>query len=308
VAVSCVTGNNDDRYQLDRTLVLESTRLDTATVSVIIPNYNYGRFVAAAIESVLAQTVAPDEVLVIDDASTDDSRDVLRLYENRVQLEHNQRNLGIVGNFRKAVELTTGDYIAFLGADNRMRADYVEKCKAALDAHPDVGVAYTDMSLFGRRAGVLAAVLEQDRAFCIERIYRDDETGEEIYHWRFPDADFANTKRIREHNFVHGSSMYRRSAYEAVGGYQRHRLPEDWDLFARMLESGWKAWRVPYPLIEYRQHSADQANTVHNLELQLAHYVCESQRLKQELSAARTAGRIKRMARWVWGRRPRRAH
>ncbi|MFM2303990.1 MAG: putative glycosyltransferase EpsE [Cyanobacteriota bacterium] len=62
-------------------------------------------------------------------------------------------------------------------------------------------------------------------------------------------------------NFIHGSSMFRREAFVAVGGYAKHAdLPEDYDLFSRIILSGWQAKRSPDTLLEYRQHSKDQAN------------------------------------------------
>ncbi len=70
-------------------------------------------------------------------------------------------------------------------------------------------------------------------------------------------------EEIRKNNFIHGSSLYRRATFVKVGGYlKKGRRPEDSDLFTRMLETGLQAIRCAEPLLEYRQHSADQANLV----------------------------------------------
>jgi peptidoglycan/xylan/chitin deacetylase (PgdA/CDA1 family) len=108
-ALACDDGNDADRYDLNRQTVREDTRFSNSTVSLIIPCYNYGHLAAEAIESALLQTYPPDEVLFIDDASSDRSVEVARRYEPRIRIEVNEKNLGVVENFRKAVEITSGD-------------------------------------------------------------------------------------------------------------------------------------------------------------------------------------------------------
>jgi glycosyltransferase involved in cell wall biosynthesis len=250
--------NAEDRYNLGRMTIQEKTRFTTSTISVIIPCYNYGHLLAEAIESVLYQTYPPDEILVIDDASSDNSVEVARRYAPQVRVEVNEKNLGIIGNFKKAVGLTSGDFISLLGADNRFRSDYIEKTKEILDGDPKVAIAYTHFVLFDKLAPAEAA-----------------RTGGKT-HSLFPEfflKEFpAHPQRsIVEENFVHGSSMYRRTAYEQVGGYKEGNMPEDHSLFARMLENGWKAKLADEFLLEYRQHSREQANQLKSLEIENAY-------------------------------------
>ncbi len=257
-ALASDDGNPADRYDLGRVTVWDQTRFTNSTVSVIIPCYNYGHLLAEAIESVLLQTYPPDEILFIDDASTDNSVEVARRYEPRIRIEVNEKNLGIVGNFNKAVSLTKGDYICFLGADNRFRSDYVEKTKAVLDSDPEVAIAYTHFVLFDKRAGIEAARTGA----------KPHPLFPEFYLKTFP----AQPKRsILEENYVHGSSMYRRTAYDQAGGYSAGELPEDHSLFARMLEKGWKAKLADAYILEYRQHSRDQINLLKTWEIESAY-------------------------------------
>lgn len=272
-ALACVAGSAAERFRLNRLTVIEDTRFDRSTVSIIIANHNYGHFIAEAIDSVLHQTQQPDEILVIDDGSTDNSRDVLAAYEDRVRLVFNERNLGIVDTFRKAVKLTSGDYIGFLGADNRMRSDYVEQTKAALDSHPEAAVAYSDMVIFGPLAKVLAI-----------KVGAEPCRSDTFFYWRFPEPTPDTLAGIRHKNFIHGSSLYRRCWYDCVGGYQKTDRAEDHDLFSRMLAAGGGAIRVPHPLIEYRQHSMEQANTVLNLQLRIAALERINQQLRETLA------------------------
>lgn len=274
-ALSCIAGNDEDRYQLNRVTAYEDTRFTRTRVSVVIANYNYGRYLPDAIESVLRQTQKPDEILIIDDCSTDNSTEIIKRYSGVARIEINPKNLGIVGNFNKAVSLTTGDYIAFLGADNRMRSDYVELCKLTLDRNRDAAVAYTDMAVFGPLSSQLAAKVGA------ERLTESRVDGSDIYLWRFADPTPDTLAKFQHDNFVHGSSMYRRSAFDEVGGYQRNDGPEDHNLFYRMHLSGWKLVRVAEPLIEYRQHSNAQANTVLNLQNEVGHYRREALSLQR---------------------------
>ncbi len=275
-ALACDDGNDADRYDLNRLTVYEDTRLSGSTVSLIIPCYNYGHLAAEAIESALLQTYPPDEILFIDDASSDNSLEVARRYQPRIRVEANQKNLGVVENFRKAVEMTSGDYIVFLGADNRFRSDYVEQCKAILDAHPDVGIVYTHFALFGPRAGVQAAHTGG--------VAHPVAPG--VYIKEFPENPSIS---IREKNYIHGSSMYRRVAYQQAGGYRREYLPEDNSLFARMLENGWKARLWNAPSLEYRHHSKEQLDHLKSFEMENVHLRREKTRLENVINGLENA-------------------
>lgn len=255
-------GDHSDRYSLPRIEVTQGFSASRSTVSVIVVNHNYGRYLPEALDSVFRQSGRIDEVLVIDDASTDGSHEVLARYEDRVRMVRNERNLGIVENFKKAVSLTQGDYVVLLGADNRMRSDFVERCKAALDAEPTAAVAYTDMVIFGPRAKLLARQTEAVPT-----------AADDVFLRRFPAPTPERLARLHESNIIHGSSMYRREDYLRAGGYRSSERPEDHDLFVRMLAAGDRtAVHVAEPVLEYRQHSTEQANTTLSAQLEAAHH------------------------------------
>jgi GT2 family glycosyltransferase/peptidoglycan/xylan/chitin deacetylase (PgdA/CDA1 family) len=263
-AVANESGDATNRYALPSIEMNEQTRFRKETVSIIVANYNYGRFLTEAVESVVSQTQSPDEILVIDDASTDGSNELLfdlqRKYP-QIRVEINQTNLGIVENFRKAVGMTSGDFIGFLGADNRMRADYVARCSHRLSSNPRLGIAYTDMTIFGHRSQDLASSVG---ATSVAESIVDRSA---IFYWAFPEPSPERISEIERRNFIHGSSMYRRAAYDEVGGYIPSSGPEDANLFARILSKGWQCSRVSEALIAYRQHSTGQANNVLSLQL-----------------------------------------
>jgi glycosyltransferase involved in cell wall biosynthesis len=104
-------------------------------VSAVIVNYNYGRFLGSCIDTVLAQTYRPLEVIVVDDGSTDESREVLRAYEGRVQIIL-QENRGQAAGFEAAVAVASGEVICFLDSDDGWYPHKVERVVAALEQNP----------------------------------------------------------------------------------------------------------------------------------------------------------------------------
>lgn len=105
-------------------------------VSVIISNYNYGRFITEAIESVLNQTYSNVELIVVDDGSTDNSRDIIQSYGKRL-ISVFQENSGQGAAFNAGLAQANGDIICFLDADDYYRQNKLEKVVAAFKAHPE---------------------------------------------------------------------------------------------------------------------------------------------------------------------------
>jgi glycosyltransferase involved in cell wall biosynthesis len=276
-AVSCHQGNDMDVHILNRITVTNETRFNRATIAVVITSYNYGSFLVEAVESVLRQTRLPDEILISDDCSTDNTLEIAQFYQSQypdlIRVNHNAENLGIVQHFNKAVQLTNSEYVSILGADNRYRSDYVEKTAAILDLNDNVAIAYTDFALFGKRAELVYSGFPEEK--------RGKIKADSFFIINFPEFTEASKRELLERgtNFIHGSSMFRRSAFTKVGGYEKHpNFPEDYALFRRIILAGWNAKRSPHELLEYRQHSKEQAN------IQLGNYT-ELQFYKEQLKA-----------------------
>ena len=88
-------------------------------------------------------------------------------------------------------------------------------------------------------------------------------------------------KNISEQNYIHGSSMYRRKAYNDAGGYIEGNMAEDHSLFARILDKGWKAQLADEYILEYRQHSKDQTNLLKALEIENVHLRAQMRQITQ---------------------------
>lgn len=256
-AISCNQGSDHDPYAYNRITMLNETSLSRHSVAVIIASYNYGSFLAEAIESVLRQTYLPSEILITDDCSQDNTQEIsleyVKKFPTLIRYNKNEENLGVVKNFNKAVSLTKAEYICFLGADNRFMSNYLEKCIKILNKNDNLAIAYTDYAFFGSRAELTYNQLIAERKGEIKDGF--------FYLVNFPEFTKEAIEELKTSNFIHGSSMYRRTAFDDVGGYHDNMgIPEDFNLFSRMIKNGWRAEKARNTLLEYRQHSRDQVN------------------------------------------------
>jgi len=117
-------------------------------VSVVIPSYNYGRFLAEAIASVQGQTVEDLEIIVVDDGSTDETPDVLaRISEPRLRAIR-IANSGISGARNAGLELARGEFLAFLDADDRWLPHKLERQLGMFASEPSLGLVFSDFRRF----------------------------------------------------------------------------------------------------------------------------------------------------------------
>lgn len=200
-------------------------------VTVVIPNYNYARFLGQAIDSVLAQTFRDFEVLVIDNGSTDNSIDVLRGYGNRVRWI-GQENRGQAGSRNRGIEESRGKFIAFLDADDVWSENKLEK-QMPLFKNPKVGLVYCGIAVTDVDLKVREVVLPQSRGRVL--------------------CDFTDGGRAV---VVGGESscIIRRECLDRAGGFDPNlSLSSGWDMYRR-IASSYEFDYVSEPLIFYRQH------------------------------------------------------
>jgi glycosyltransferase involved in cell wall biosynthesis len=115
------------------------------SVDVAIPNYNYGRYLRGCIESVLAQDIEALRVLIIDNASTDDSAEVARELareDPRVEIRIREKNLGAAASFNEAVEWAAADYFLLLCSDDYLVPGSLRRASTFMRDHPDVHLTY----------------------------------------------------------------------------------------------------------------------------------------------------------------------
>ncbi|MBF4486015.1 glycosyltransferase [Flavobacterium sp. CSZ] len=269
-AVSCNQGNDYDSYALNRLTVVNETSLRNNKIACIVASYNYGDYLIEALESVLRQTILPNEILISDDCSDDETQVIaegyLKKYPTLIKYNRNKTNLGIVDHFNKAISLITSEYIFFLGADNRLFSNYIEECSKILDEKDNIAIAYTDYAFFGTRAKLTYETFPEERK---GRIIEN-----ELYQICFPEFDSRDEllKTLQEGNFIHGSSMFKRSVFNELGGYMKSNIAEDYNLFKRIIEKGYNAKKVTKTNFEYRQHSISQVNNVLAIQNKMLFY------------------------------------
>jgi glycosyltransferase involved in cell wall biosynthesis len=122
-------------------------------VSVLMPTYNYGRYLDEAIQSVLAQTYSNFELIVVDNNSTDNTEEIVNKYlgDQRFSFHRNPRNLGLVGNWNKCVEYAKGEYIKFLMADDKFKPELLSDFVDIMQRYPEVAIVTSNSEMFGAR-------------------------------------------------------------------------------------------------------------------------------------------------------------
>jgi glycosyltransferase involved in cell wall biosynthesis len=122
-------------------------------VSVLVPTYNYAHFLDETIQSALGQTYRDFELLIVDNCSDDDTAMVVAKYQHdqRVSFHRNEKNLGLVGNWNRCLELAKGEYIKFLCADDKFEPTILEKYVEIMDGDPGISLITCDKQAFGSK-------------------------------------------------------------------------------------------------------------------------------------------------------------
>jgi glycosyltransferase involved in cell wall biosynthesis len=182
-------------------------------VSVLLPTYNNETTLGAAIDSILGQTFADFELLVIDDASSDGTPALLAKYTDpRLRIIRNETNLKIVAALNSGLDQAKGDYIARMDADDiSLPKRFALQC-AYLDSHPPIGVVGSWIEIFGTQR--------------VSYIHRCPATHDEIIAASF----FVNP-------MAHPTVMMRRSALAGAHYATDYPYAEDWELWCRLMET-----------------------------------------------------------------------
>lgn len=212
---------------------------NTGSVAVVIPCHNYGHYLAEALDSVLAQTVLPSEILVVDDASDDNTKHVAESFaaQGVRYLRGEWRSVAAARN--AGAMQTQAPFLVFLDADDRLAPNYIDAC-LRLMREPFIGIAYGDMQEFGDRSNYLS----------------------------MPGFD---KKTLQRRNYISAHAMIRRQAFEVVGGYRElHNAHQDWDIYKRITALLWVAHKAE-TYVEYRVHGDSMLQTYARQKHSYAH-------------------------------------
>jgi glycosyltransferase involved in cell wall biosynthesis len=183
-------------------------------VSIVIPTYNYGRFISETVDSALAQSYSPVEVIVVDDGSTDDTRDRLAGYGDHIRYIH-QQNRGLSAARNTGIGAARGEFVALLDSDDLWLPDKLERQVAVCIQEPQTGLVATErfaINETGQRLDYVAERCSRD-GFC-ELTMRD--------LLEFP-------------AFSPSSVLARKDALLTVGGFdERLKAVEDMHMWVRI--------------------------------------------------------------------------
>uniref|UniRef100_C6E5U1 Glycosyl transferase family 2 n=1 Tax=Geobacter sp. (strain M21) TaxID=443144 RepID=C6E5U1_GEOSM len=197
---------------------------DAPTVTVVIPCFNMGSYLAEAVDSVLAQTYRDHEIIVVDDGSDDPhTKAVLDEVEQRVAAVLKSENQGVAAARNRGIRAARGSYILPLDADDLLEPDFLAKGVPLLDRDPELSVVCCDALLLGASSGT-------------RRLH-----------------EFSPV-RILSQNTLFVTSLFRKADWQRAGGYCtwfRYGW-EDWDFWITLSRRRFKVVRIPEALFSYR--------------------------------------------------------
>ncbi len=213
----------NEKYQIKKRLISNECPL----VSVIIPCYNYGKFIVEAISSVLASTYQNIEIIVIDDGPTDEYTiellKNLKMPKTKILFQENQ---GLARARNNGIREANGKYILPLDADDKIEATYIEKGIYILEKNPEFAFVYGFAKVFGAQNFVW-------------------ETGK------------FEIEGLRRENIIPSCTLFRKSAWEMSGGYEndRHQY-DDWTFWLKLSEFAFWGKQIPEVLFYHRKHES----------------------------------------------------
>ena len=205
-------------------------------VTVAIPTRNRAGFLREAIASCLAQTFTDIEILVCDNASDDGTEQVVRSFgDPRLRYVRNDRDLGMVGNWNRCIELARGELIANLADDDLMAPDRLARQVAVFEAHPGTAVVHGDAEMI-------------------------DAAGTPTGSWAAPELEQERLLHVlvRHHNvLVWPSTTIHREVFDRLGGYaDGYRIAADLDLWLRAAPEMRFRHTPGGPVVRFRRHDA----------------------------------------------------
>jgi glycosyltransferase involved in cell wall biosynthesis len=231
-------------------------------VSLCVPTYNSGKYLAESLDSLLAQDYANREIIVSDNASSDETVAILRDYAARgaIRLNVQSTNVGAGANFNRLIELAQGELVAIYHSDDLYAPEIVSAAVAEFVAKPDVG-------LVGTMARVINDAGEQIASYhlprCLQRLGRADFSFDEA---------MLGTCGLRgcQGFLVTPSVMVRRSLYEELGLFDQPRFKAacDYEMWLRIATRS-RVAVIDRPLMSYRIHQSQgsQHEVRTNIEL-----------------------------------------
>jgi glycosyltransferase involved in cell wall biosynthesis len=208
-------------------------------VSVVMPSYNHERFVAAAVESVLRQSLGDFELCITDDASTDATPDIVAaIPDERIRFVRSPVNRGVSATLNDAIRRSSGEYIAVLNSDDVFLSDKLRAQVEILDGRPELGAVFGYPSFVDDHDAAIAP----QNTYCKDVFFVDNRSGDEWLRRLFHEGNC----------FCHPASMIRRKCHDELGLYdERLAQLHDLDVWLRVL-TRYDVWVIREPVLLFR--------------------------------------------------------
>jgi len=210
-------------------------------VSVCIPTFNGARCIAATLQSVLGQTLADIEVVVVDDASSDDTAEIARAFgDPRVSVKVNATRLGIAGNWNRCLEYARAPLVCIFHQDDLMMPANLAQKAAFLESYPRAGMVFSNVWQIGPRDEVLSRYW-----------YFPPDPADEGLH---PGEDFFRRLLLGPNIVCCPSVVCRREVFDVLGGFDTSmQFTLDWEMWLR-IASRYPVGYLTEALVQYRRH------------------------------------------------------
>jgi glycosyltransferase involved in cell wall biosynthesis len=208
------------------------------SISAVVAAYQAEEWIGEALDSILGQTHPPDEVVVVDDGSTDGTARILDGYGGRIRVVR-QENRGYPMAMNRAIQEASGEFVAPCGADDIWEPRKLEWQAQAIAAHPEVGFLFGHAVLFG--------LVERDH---------ERPTGRGLLDGQ---ALWEDLFRINSINMP--SAVIRRGLFDRIGWFTDKFLADDYEFFFRCLRAGVRFYYEPRIIVRYRRHDDNITNS-----------------------------------------------
>jgi glycosyltransferase involved in cell wall biosynthesis len=215
----------------------------TPAISIIMPVLNGERYIAEAIESICGQTCRDYELLVIDDGSTDRTREIVLGFAARLNLKYvpHEKNQGITPSINDGLRRASGRFIAFLDHDDLWLPDFLETQLTYLIAHPEVGMVHSDFRTIDADGNTLEHSVARDRN-------RTRPSGHVFRHL------------FMQSMIVGISVLIRKECFDRLGLWDERLRWADYHMWLRIARQ-YRVDYVPKVLTAYRQHSSQSTRS-----------------------------------------------
>lgn len=243
----------------------------TVKVSILLPVYNAAPFLAEAIHSILNQSFGDFELIILNDGSEDNSKEIIFSFsDSRIRYIENETNLGLIKTLNKGVEICEGKYIIRMDADDICVPGRIEKQLRFMEKHPDVGLCGTWAYVIDNKGTITGKIINQTS------------------------TSFISVSLLFSVPLIHPSTCFRASILKQ-NLYHEVPVAEDYDLWCRLNEQT-KIANIPDFLLYYRWHNTNISREKQQIQEQNKEVIIRKELLKSGLDPDSEMMRIHRLS------------